>query len=76
MSEAIKIMTDPDGLNFSNFRITISTSGIAPLIPSIAKDLGVGLAISLHAVRDDLRDVLVPINKTYNIKVSKTFSRF
>ncbi|KAI8927667.1 ribosomal RNA large subunit methyltransferase N [Entophlyctis helioformis] len=49
------------------WRTTVSTSGVAPLMGSISKDLGAGLAVSLHAVRDDLRDVLVPLNKQYPI---------
>ena len=48
--------------------MTLSTSGIVPEIERCGAELGVNLAISLHAVRDDLRDVLVPINRKYNIK--------
>jgi 23S rRNA (adenine2503-C2)-methyltransferase len=58
---------DPDGLAFPARKITVSTSGVVPKIASLGRDLGVGLAISLHAVRDDLRDELVPINRKWPI---------
>ncbi|MGI9505605.1 MAG: 23S rRNA (adenine(2503)-C(2))-methyltransferase RlmN, partial [Geminicoccaceae bacterium] len=58
---------DPDGLAFSKRKITLSTSGIVPKIEQCGRELGVNLAISLHAVRDDIRDVLVPINRKWNI---------
>ncbi|KAI8137640.1 radical SAM enzyme [Fennellomyces sp. T-0311] len=62
--QAIEVLIHPQGLHFGKHRITVSTSGVVPLIPDIA-DLGVSLAISLHATRNDLRDVLVPLNKTF-----------
>ncbi|KAJ2253715.1 hypothetical protein GGI13_002551 [Coemansia sp. RSA 455] len=65
VSSAIKLMTDPDGAGVAPWRITISTSGVAPLIPRIATELRVGLAISLHAADNDLRTEIMPINKTY-----------
>ncbi|TBW40078.1 23S rRNA (adenine(2503)-C(2))-methyltransferase RlmN [Siculibacillus lacustris] len=65
--DAMQIFADGDGLSLSRRRITLSTSGVVPLIPKIGGDTGVMLAISLHAVRDDLRDVLVPINRKYPI---------
>jgi 23S rRNA (adenine2503-C2)-methyltransferase len=65
---ALKIIMSPEGLAFSRRKITLSTSGIVPLIEKCGTDIGVNLAISLHAVRDDLRDELVPINKKYPIK--------
>ncbi|WP_104640823.1 dual-specificity RNA methyltransferase RlmN [Helicobacter bizzozeronii] len=66
---AIRILSDPAGLNIAPRRITISTSGVAPLIDALgALNLGVQLAISLHAVNDALRSKLMPINKTYNIQ--------
>ena len=65
--DAMQIFADGDGLSLSRRRITLSTSGVVPMIPRIGADTGVMLAISLHAVRDDLRDVLVPINKKYKI---------
>ena len=65
--DAMLIFADGDGLSLSKRRITLSTSGVVPMIPKIGAETGVMLAISLHAVRDDLRDVLVPINKRYEI---------
>ena len=65
--DAMLIFADGDGLSLSKRRITLSTSGDVPAIPKIGAETGVMLAISLHAVRDDLRDVLVPINKKYPI---------
>lgn len=67
--EAIKILSELDGLSISTKRQTISTSGIAPKIEKLGQlNLGVQLAISLHAVDDSLRTQLVPMNKAYNIK--------
>jgi len=68
VSKAIRIMMDPEGIAISKRRITLSTSGVVPMIERVGSELGVGLAISLHAVRDDLRDELVPLNKKYPIK--------
>ena len=68
VSTAIKRMLSEDGLNMSKHKITLSTSGIIPYIKECAVDLGVNLAISLHAVNDELRNILVPINKKYPIK--------
>ncbi|KIE04315.1 Dual-specificity RNA methyltransferase RlmN [Candidatus Jidaibacter acanthamoeba] len=68
VAKALKIVMDPDGLGISKRKITLSTSGIIPLIEKCGDELGVNLAISLHAVRDDLRNTLVPINKKYPIK--------
>lgn len=65
---ALETIMDGDGLSISKRRITVSTSGIVPIITRLGRDLDVNLAISLHAVRDDLRDVLVPINKTHPLK--------
>ena len=56
-----------DGLAIARRKITLSTSGVVPRIEACGRELGVGLAISLHAVRDDLRDLLVPINRKWNI---------
>ena len=52
---------------FSKRRITLSTSGVVPSIERAGAEMGLMLAISLHAVRDELRDVLVPINRKYPI---------
>lgn len=66
---AIKILSTLDGLSISPKRQTISTSGISPRIHDLGKqNLGVQLAISLHAVDDTLRSKLIPMNKTYNIQ--------
>ena len=65
---ALSIAMDPDGLAFSRRKITLSTSGIVPKIEQCGRELGVNLAISLHAVRDELRDELVPINRKWNIQ--------
>lgn len=68
VAEAIEILSDGDGLGLGKRRITVSTSGVVPQIEQLGREVGPMLAISLHAVRDDLRDVLVPINKKYPIK--------
>ena len=68
VSKSIKIMMSDDGISISRRRITLSTSGIIPFINKAGADLGVNLAISLHAVNDELRNKLVPINKKYNLE--------
>ncbi len=65
---ALLIASDGDGLSLSKRRITLSTSGVVPEIFRTGDEIGVMLAISLHAVRDDLRDMLVPINKKFPLK--------
>jgi 23S rRNA (adenine2503-C2)-methyltransferase len=64
---ALLIASDGDGLSLSKRRITLSTSGVVPMIERTGAEIGCMLAISLHAVRDDLRDELVPINKKWNL---------
>jgi len=64
---ALHIAADGDGLSLSKRRITLSTSGVVPMIPKAGDEIGVTLAISLHAVRDELRDELVPLNRKYPI---------
>ena len=66
--DAIGVLSDGDGLSLSKRRITVSTSGVVPQIPTLGEEAGTMLAISLHAVRDDLRNTLVPLNKKYNIR--------
>jgi 23S rRNA (adenine2503-C2)-methyltransferase len=66
--DAIAVAADGEGLSVSKRRITLSTSGVAPEIPRWGAEAGTMLAISLHAVRDELRDKLVPINKKWPIK--------
>jgi len=62
---AIAMMADGDGLAVSRRRITLSTAGVVPMIVRAGEEIGSSLAISLHAVRDDIRDVLVPLNRKY-----------
>ena len=64
---ALRLAMDETGLALSRRRITLSTSGVVPRIEQCGRELGVGLAISLHAVRDELRDELVPLNKKWTI---------
>ena len=68
VKKALLIASDGDGLSLSKRRITLSTSGVVPEIYRTGEEIGVMLAISLHAVRDDLRDMLVPINKKYPLE--------
>jgi 23S rRNA (adenine2503-C2)-methyltransferase len=68
VKKALLIASDGDGLSLSKRRITLSTSGVVPEIYRTGEEIGVMLAISLHAVRDELRDLLVPINKKYPLK--------
>jgi 23S rRNA (adenine2503-C2)-methyltransferase len=65
--DAVGIVADGEGLALSKRRITLSTSGVVPEIPRWGEQAGTMLAISLHAVRDELRDQLVPINRKYPI---------
>ena len=65
--DALLIAADGEGLSLSKRRITLSTSGVVPQIPRTGAEIGCMLAISLHAVRDDLRDELVPLNRKYPI---------
>ena len=67
VSTALKILMDAEGIKLGKRRITLSTAGIVPKIKDCGEDLGVNLAISLHAVRDELRNELVPINKKWPI---------
>jgi 23S rRNA (adenine2503-C2)-methyltransferase len=65
---AIRALTEPRGLNLGARRITVSTSGLVPQIHRLAEeDLAVGLAVSLHATTDEVRDELVPVNKRWPI---------
>ena len=65
--DAMEIVADGEGLSLSKRRITLSTSGVVPEIPRWGEEAGTMLAISLHAVRNELRDQLVPLNKKYPI---------
>ena len=68
VKQALLIASAGDGMSISKRRITLSTSGVVPYIEPTGREIDVMLAISLHAVRDDLRDVLVPINKKWPLK--------
>ena len=65
VAKAMRIIMSGEGVGLSKRRITLSTSGVVPEIARCGAELGVNLAISLHAVRDELRDELVPINRKY-----------
>ena len=67
VKHALLIASDGEGISLSKRRITLSTSGVVPMIERSGKEIGCMLAISLHGVRDDLRDELVPINKKWPI---------
>jgi len=67
VAAAMKIAMDPEGLAVSRRKITLSTAGVVPVIARCGTELGVNLAISLHAVTDELRDKLVPLNRKYPI---------
>jgi 23S rRNA (adenine2503-C2)-methyltransferase len=64
---ALAIVADGDGLALSKRRITLSTAGVVPMIERAGNEIGSSLAISLHAARDEVRDVIVPLNKKYPI---------
>jgi 23S rRNA (adenine2503-C2)-methyltransferase len=66
--DAIDVISDDQGLSLGRRRITVSTSGVVPQIGPLGAGMGTMLAISLHAVRDELRNELVPLNKKYPIK--------
>ncbi len=68
VSEAIEIISDNEGLGISRRRITVSTSGIVPEMERLGEETQAMLAISLHATNDDLRDILVPINRKYPLE--------
>ncbi|MCA8928484.1 MAG: 23S rRNA (adenine(2503)-C(2))-methyltransferase RlmN [Alphaproteobacteria bacterium] len=68
VAKAMRIVMDGEGLAISKRRITLSTAGVVPLIGRVGEELGLNLAISLHAVRDELRDELVPINRKYPLE--------
>lgn len=66
--KALKILSDGDGVAISKRKITLSTSGIVPKIPLVASELGVKLAISLHAPNNEKRSKIMPINDRYKIE--------
>jgi 23S rRNA (adenine2503-C2)-methyltransferase len=68
VKKSIGIMSDGDGLALSKRRITLSTAGVVPMIERAGAEIGSMLAISLHSARDEVRDLIVPLNKKYPIK--------
>ncbi len=67
VAKAMRIVMDNEGIALSRRRITLSTSGVVPMMDRCGAELGVGLAVSLHAVTDALRDEIVPLNRKYPI---------
>ncbi|MED5207253.1 MAG: 23S rRNA (adenine(2503)-C(2))-methyltransferase RlmN [Pseudomonadota bacterium] len=65
---ALKLVMDGDGLALSKRRITLSTSGVVPAMARCGEEIGVNLAVSLHAVTKEIRDEIVPLNKKYGIE--------
>jgi 23S rRNA (adenine2503-C2)-methyltransferase len=68
VAAAMAIVMDPEGLAVSRRKITLSTAGVAPMIARCGAEIGVNLAVSLHAVTDELRNRLVPLNRKYPIR--------
>ncbi len=68
VARAMRIVMDGEGIGLSRRRITLSTSGVVPMMDRCGADLAVNLAISLHATNDELRDEIVPLNRKYPIK--------
>jgi 23S rRNA (adenine2503-C2)-methyltransferase len=66
--DALKIVMDGDGLALSKRRITLSTSGVVPMMERAGEEIGVNLAVSLHAVTKEVRDEIVPLNRKYGIE--------
>jgi 23S rRNA (adenine2503-C2)-methyltransferase len=67
VAKALRIAMDHEGIALSKRRITLSTAGVIPMMKRAGDELGVNLAVSLHAVRDELRDEIVPLNRKYPI---------
>ena len=66
--DALRLVMDGDGLALSKRRITLSTSGVVPMMERCGEEIGVNLAVSLHAVNKDVRDEIVPLNRKYGIE--------
>src|SRR3569623_1957375 len=66
--DALKLVMDGDGLALSKRRITLSTSGVVPMMARAGEEIGVNLAVSLHAVTKEIRDEIVPLNRKYGIE--------
>ena len=69
VAKALKIIMDPEGIAISKRRITLSTSGVVPMMNQCGEELGVNLAVSLHATNNALRNEIVPLNKKYPIEL-------
>ncbi|HCX89326.1 MAG: 23S rRNA (adenine(2503)-C(2))-methyltransferase RlmN [Deltaproteobacteria bacterium CG12_big_fil_rev_8_21_14_0_65_43_10] len=67
--KALRIITDPDGLQFSSRKVTLSTAGLVPEIKRLGKDIQVSLAVSLNATEDTTRNYLMPINRKYPLEM-------
>ena len=67
--DALKVVMDGDGLGLSKRRITLSTSGVVPMMERAGEEIGVNLAVSLHAVSKQVRDEIVPLNRKYGIEL-------
>lgn len=68
VKKAILLMMHPKGINLSRHKITLSTSGVVPFIEKTAKELKVNIAVSLHAVTNELRNRIIPLNKKYPLE--------
>ena len=66
--DALRVVMDGDGLALSRRRITLSTSGVVPMMARAAQEIGVNLAVSLHAVTKEVRDEIVPLNRKYGLE--------
>jgi len=66
--DALKIVMDGDGLALSKRRITLSTSGVVPMMARCGEEIGTNLAVSLHAVNKEVRDEIVPLNRKYGLE--------
>lgn len=66
--DALKLIMDGDGLSLSKRRITLSTSGVVPMMARAGEEIGVNLAVSLHGVTKEVRDEIVPLNRKYGIE--------
>ena len=67
VAKALKVVMDNEGISISKRKITLSTAGVVPMMARCGEELDVNLAVSLHAVSDDVRDQIVPLNKKYPI---------
>ena len=66
--DALKLVMDGDGLALSKRRITLSTAGVVPMMARAGEEIGVNLAVSLHAITKEVRDEIVPLNRKYGIE--------